>query len=200
VRGRVKETTATGYGLGSSLTALFKCPVVGDWPRRDFRSSESCPNSWNTVTPIIASQPPRKRSRISGESEDDMSNSSLEVTRSTTYWFDDGSITLQAELTQFRVHRTMHSRYSTVFRKIFEMPQHDVMGNELPECFGYLPGKKIPCEARVTGQPTVVFEFHGCRVRPVKQPFTRAHPTLPTRGIQKENRPLCIVSSPSDCW
>ena len=159
MRGRVKETTATGYGPGSSLTALFKCPVVGDWPRRVFRSS--CPDSWNTMISTIASQPPRKRSRISGDSEDDISNSSPEVTRSTTYWFDDGSITLQAELTQFRVYRTMHSRYSTVFCKMFEMPQHDIVGNELPGYFGYLPGKKSPAKHGLLASPPSYLNFMG---------------------------------------
>lgn len=37
-------------------------------------------------------------------------------------WFDDGSVVLQAENTQFRVHRSMLSRHSEVFRDMFTMP------------------------------------------------------------------------------
>jgi hypothetical protein len=41
----------------------------------------------------------------------------------SSFWFDDGSIVIQAELTQFRVHRTMLSRHSQVFRDMFSVPQ-----------------------------------------------------------------------------
>lgn len=41
-------------------------------------------------------------------------------------WFDDGSVILQAESTQFRVHRTILARHSSVFRDIFDVPRpHD---------------------------------------------------------------------------
>jgi len=75
------------------------------------------------------SQPPRKRSRISEPDESHASSlhggSSQQVTRSTDYWFDDGSIVLQAEWTQFRVHRSTLALYSSVFRDMFELPQPD---------------------------------------------------------------------------
>ena len=38
-------------------------------------------------------------------------------------WFDDGSVVIQAEQTQFRVHRSMLSRHSSVFRDMFSVPQ-----------------------------------------------------------------------------
>jgi len=38
-------------------------------------------------------------------------------------WLDDGSVVIQAELTQFRVHRTVLSRHSQVFRNMFSVPQ-----------------------------------------------------------------------------
>ena len=44
------------------------------------------------------------------------------ITRSKI-WFDDGSVVIQAELTQFRVHRSMLSRHSSVFRDMFSVPQ-----------------------------------------------------------------------------
>ncbi|PPQ96598.1 hypothetical protein CVT26_010753 [Gymnopilus dilepis] len=45
-----------------------------------------------------------------------------QITRSK-YWFDDGNIILQAEKTQFRVHRSLLSNQSVVFRDMFSMPQ-----------------------------------------------------------------------------
>ncbi|EAU80884.1 hypothetical protein CC1G_03060 [Coprinopsis cinerea okayama7 len=42
-------------------------------------------------------------------------------TRSPDVWFDDGSVVLQAQNVQFRVHRTMLSRHSEVFRDMFEI-------------------------------------------------------------------------------
>ena len=44
------------------------------------------------------------------------------ITRSKI-WFDDGSVVIQAEQTQFRVHRSMLSRHSSVFRDMFSVPQ-----------------------------------------------------------------------------
>lgn len=44
------------------------------------------------------------------------------ITRSKI-WFDDGSVVIQAEKTQFRVHRSMLSRHSSVFRDMFSVPQ-----------------------------------------------------------------------------
>jgi len=73
------------------------------------------------------SQPPRKRLRVSEDDHGaDASNAVpnfTELTRSPDYWFDDGSIILEAESTQFRVHRTMLARHSSVFRDMFEIPQ-----------------------------------------------------------------------------
>jgi len=73
------------------------------------------------------SQPPRKRLRVSeGDHGADASNAvpnSTELTRSPDHWFDDGSIILEAESTQFRVHRTMLARHSSIFRDMFEIPQ-----------------------------------------------------------------------------
>ncbi|KAF8989036.1 hypothetical protein BDQ17DRAFT_1257290 [Cyathus striatus] len=43
--------------------------------------------------------------------------------RSETVWLDDGNIILQAEYTQFKVHRSILSRNSTVFRDMFSFPQ-----------------------------------------------------------------------------
>jgi len=39
------------------------------------------------------------------------------------YWFDDGSIVLQVERTQFRVHTSMLARHSNIFKDMFAIPQ-----------------------------------------------------------------------------
>jgi len=85
--------------------------------------------STTTMDAATDSQPPRKRSRISEIDESHASglhgDSNPQVTRSTDYWFSDGSIVLQAEWTQFRVHRSTLALYSSVFRDMFEIPQPD---------------------------------------------------------------------------
>ncbi|KAF4615852.1 hypothetical protein D9613_012381 [Agrocybe pediades] len=45
-----------------------------------------------------------------------------ELTRSKDLWFDDGNVVLQAEKTQFRVHRSVLSLHSSVFRDMFSAP------------------------------------------------------------------------------
>ncbi|KAF7297799.1 BTB domain-containing protein [Mycena kentingensis (nom. inval.)] len=51
-------------------------------------------------------------------------DSSVESTviRSPDYWFEDGSIILQAETTQFRVVKSVLAIHSTVFRDMFSVP------------------------------------------------------------------------------
>ncbi len=39
------------------------------------------------------------------------------------YWFQDGNIVLQAEDTLFRVHQSILSRHSEIFKYTFSMPQ-----------------------------------------------------------------------------
>ena len=38
-------------------------------------------------------------------------------------WFNDGSVVVVAESTGFRVHSSLLSRHSTVFRDLFSLPQ-----------------------------------------------------------------------------
>ncbi|KJA19710.1 hypothetical protein HYPSUDRAFT_189651, partial [Hypholoma sublateritium FD-334 SS-4] len=42
---------------------------------------------------------------------------------SEKFWFDDGSVVLQVESTQFRVHRSILAKYSSVFDDLFKVPQ-----------------------------------------------------------------------------
>ncbi|KAF9034391.1 hypothetical protein BJ165DRAFT_1513537 [Panaeolus papilionaceus] len=45
------------------------------------------------------------------------------VKRVNDLWFDDGSVVLQAGLSQFRVHRAVLSRCSSIFKDMFSIPQ-----------------------------------------------------------------------------
>ncbi|KDR67625.1 hypothetical protein GALMADRAFT_257854 [Galerina marginata CBS 339.88] len=46
-----------------------------------------------------------------------------EVLQSSRFWFYDGNIVLQAENTQYRVHGSMLSLHSKVFKDMFDVPQ-----------------------------------------------------------------------------
>lgn len=61
-----------------------------------------------------SSSPPSKRRR-----EDE----SAPIFKRSNLWFSDGNIVLQAEDTQFCVHRSVLSKYSSVFRDMFSLPQ-----------------------------------------------------------------------------
>ena len=39
------------------------------------------------------------------------------------FWFDDGNVILQAENTEFKVHRSLLANQSVVFRDMFSIPQ-----------------------------------------------------------------------------
>ena len=60
-----------------------------------------------------------QRLSVSQSAPDDAKNPA----RHSDLWMDDGSIVLQAENSQFRVHRSMLSRHSSVFRDMFSVPQ-----------------------------------------------------------------------------
>ncbi|KAF9527333.1 hypothetical protein CPB83DRAFT_401511 [Crepidotus variabilis] len=55
---------------------------------------------------------------------------SQEPTRSDNFWFEDGSVVLQAELKLFRVHRTLLARHSPIFQDMFLVGQNDDDSNE----------------------------------------------------------------------
>ncbi|KAJ6542621.1 hypothetical protein B0H19DRAFT_1267860 [Mycena capillaripes] len=61
--------------------------------------------------------PPVKRRRLDSEGADQE-----DITRSDI-WHDDGSVVLQAETTQFRVHWGVLSLHSTFFRDMRDLPQ-----------------------------------------------------------------------------
>ncbi|PPQ81690.1 hypothetical protein CVT24_003122 [Panaeolus cyanescens] len=55
-------------------------------------------------------------------SNDSINNPDSTIERCKKFWFDDGSIVLQAGQTQFRVHRSLLARSSTVFSDMFSLP------------------------------------------------------------------------------
>ena len=65
--------------------------------------------------------PPQKRQRI---------DSSGDPRTRSEYWFDDGNIILQADNILFRVHQSMLSRYSPIFKDTFAIPQPPFQENE----------------------------------------------------------------------
>ncbi|KAJ3548717.1 hypothetical protein NMY22_g1157 [Coprinellus aureogranulatus] len=69
---------------------------------------------------------PQRRRTGTGEGEEEVHNadSSNEtpITRSDI-WLEDGSIVIQAEQTQFKVHRGLLARVSPIFADVFSVPQ-----------------------------------------------------------------------------
>ena len=59
--------------------------------------------------------PPKKRQRSNGDGD--------QRSRSQEYWFEDGNIVLEAESVLFRVHQSVLSRHSQIFKDTFAMPQ-----------------------------------------------------------------------------
>lgn len=45
------------------------------------------------------------------------------IKHSEDIWFEDGNVVLQVDRTQFRVHRSILSRHSSVFADMFALPQ-----------------------------------------------------------------------------
>ncbi|KAF8148191.1 hypothetical protein B0H34DRAFT_803034 [Crassisporium funariophilum] len=62
--------------------------------------------------------------------------SAIDVTQSS-FWFEDGNVIIQAESTQFRVHRSVFSKHSPIFRDMFAVPQ--------PEASPTLDGCPVVC-------------------------------------------------------
>lgn len=62
-----------------------------------------------------------KRKRSDSSTVEETSN--YKRCRSDSVWFQDGNIILEAEGTQFRVHRGILAKHSTFFKDMFEVPQ-----------------------------------------------------------------------------
>ncbi|CAA7261832.1 unnamed protein product [Cyclocybe aegerita] len=102
------------------------------WPLTPARISRHVPKTpfvlelELTHSSYTMSEPPAKRPRLASD-DGDVTVSSTEsasgITRSTNFWLDDGNIILQAENTQFRVHKSMLARQSSIFKDMFSIPQ-----------------------------------------------------------------------------
>ncbi|KDR83241.1 hypothetical protein GALMADRAFT_113452 [Galerina marginata CBS 339.88] len=67
---------------------------------------------------LTSAQSYAKRKRVDSTTEVD-----VPAIRSSDFWFEDGNVVLQAQSKQFRVHRSVVARHSTVFRDMFSLPQ-----------------------------------------------------------------------------
>jgi hypothetical protein len=54
--------------------------------------------------------------------------------RAADLWFEDGNVVLETESTQFRVHRSILSTHSVIFRDMFAAPQPAAFEEELEGC------------------------------------------------------------------
>ena len=68
---------------------------------------------------------PKRRRTDAGDVEEEVEEPSKDI-RSITrsdIWLEDGNIVLQAEDTQFKVHRGLLARVSPIFADVFSVPQ-----------------------------------------------------------------------------
>jgi hypothetical protein len=68
--------------------------------------------------------------KLSPQKKRQRTDSDRDARKRSEYWFEDGNIVLQAEDTLFRVHRSILSRHSQIFKDIFAMPQAPSQENE----------------------------------------------------------------------
>jgi len=61
------------------------------------------------------------------------SDGDLDQRTRSQYWFEDGNVVLLTENTLFRVHRSILSRHSEIFKDTFAMPQAPSEENECIE-------------------------------------------------------------------
>ncbi|KAJ7435231.1 hypothetical protein B0H11DRAFT_2207755 [Mycena galericulata] len=104
---------------------------------------------------------------------------SAELTRSTEFWFEDGTVVLQVEKTLYRVYRGLLSSRSTVFRDTFSIPQPTEEGTQIEGC----PVVQLHDKAR---------DF-SCFLKALHH-YAGAYNTCPVAGIKE----LCSVLRLSD--
>ena len=56
------------------------------------------------------------------------------IKRSEKIWFDDGNLVVQAEQTQFRVHKGVLAKHSIFFRDLKDVPQPDTTDASVDGC------------------------------------------------------------------
>ncbi|KAH6907634.1 hypothetical protein BKA70DRAFT_1563107 [Coprinopsis sp. MPI-PUGE-AT-0042] len=77
--------------------------------------------STSDVTMVEAKEAPVKEEE--GSEDNTEEDEGDPPKRSDAVWYDDGNIILQAGSLQFRVHKSILSKYSTVFKDMFKVPQ-----------------------------------------------------------------------------
>ncbi|KZP28189.1 hypothetical protein FIBSPDRAFT_276064 [Athelia psychrophila] len=73
-------------------------------------------------TSTIATNVQNKRKRVGGDTPEPPVPVPS-ATRSDSIWLDDGNIVIQAQTTQYKVHRSILAAHSPIFRDMFSMPQ-----------------------------------------------------------------------------
>ncbi|KAF7298005.1 BTB domain-containing protein [Mycena chlorophos] len=76
--------------------------------------------------------PPSKRRRT--DSEDEPIPPAAAAIKRSEIWHEDGSVVLQAQDTQFRVHWGLLTMHSSVFKDMYGLPQPDVAGPTVEGC------------------------------------------------------------------
>ncbi|KDR69183.1 hypothetical protein GALMADRAFT_77644 [Galerina marginata CBS 339.88] len=77
----------------------------------------------NSPSPSSVCGTKRKRTDTIPDTIPDTGSPTDTVITRSDMWFDDGNIVLQAGMTQFRVHRGIIARHSSVFKDMFAMAQ-----------------------------------------------------------------------------
>ncbi|KAH6907598.1 hypothetical protein BKA70DRAFT_1283490 [Coprinopsis sp. MPI-PUGE-AT-0042] len=65
----------------------------------------------------------RLRNKATKRQRKDSDASVSAITRSADFWFEDGNLVLQAEGTQFKIHKGLLARHSVVLRDMLSLPQ-----------------------------------------------------------------------------
>ncbi|KAJ3513912.1 hypothetical protein NLJ89_g2686 [Agrocybe chaxingu] len=79
-------------------------------------------------------QPPLKRPRTSEESSARAEQFGPQLVRSEDLCFEDGSAIIQAESTQFRVHKTVLARLSSIFCHVLQLGEQSASEAVVDEC------------------------------------------------------------------
>ena len=94
----------------------FLCPTLGSTTNFQVHDTKMDVSSNNPTLKRRRTEADRAEFDATGFPDD-------AVERSDQFWFDDGNVVLQAEATQFRVHRSILSHHSSVMKDCFQCPQ-----------------------------------------------------------------------------
>ncbi|KAJ3500900.1 hypothetical protein NMY22_g19106 [Coprinellus aureogranulatus] len=140
-KGKEKTKGGAGYFYSSEFGAAPKqrSDFKGGNKSYTFRKASASyvdfrpplpPRNSPIPTPESLHTMPKRRRIATDDGDEEMQNAGnsneVSVTRSDI-WLDDGNIVIQAEETQFKVHRGLLARVSPIFADVFSVPQpaHD---------------------------------------------------------------------------